>query len=444
LRVAIVGGGISGLALGERLAAEGADPVVLEAADAPGGKVRTERSGGFLLEAGPNGFLDREPATRELAARVGLQDALRPAAAEAERRWIFLRGRLRQVPARPPELLRTDLLPLSAKLRMALEVLTPRAPRGKDESIAEFGRRHVGARATRDLLGAMVVGIFAGDVEQLSLQSCFPRMVRLEAEHRSLVLAMKRLGRGGAPAGKLTTTEGGLSSYVDAVARRLGERVHTGAPVQRVRRGPEGFVLSLAGGELRADAVVITTPADAAAALLGPLDPALGELARSVPYAPVSVVHVAYPRSSVAHPLDGFGYLAPPHEHRPVLGVLFISSIFPFRAPPGHALFTVMVGGALRPAQAALPDAELLQVVRTELEQNVGASGEPSLTRVVRWDRAIPQYLVGHARKVEELDARLAAHAGLFVGGNAWRGVGFNDCIAAAAPLAASVLARPG
>lgn len=447
MRVAIVGGGISGLALAERLAAAGAEPLILEAEDRVGGKIATIEKDGFLLEAGPNGFLDQAPETVRLVERLG--PALLRAEPAAKKRWVHLRGKLREVPTGPGALLRSDILPPWAKARLALEPLLARRTQATDESIAAFGRRHLGRRATRDLLSAMVVGIFGGEAEALSLPACFPRMAALEAEHRSLVLAMKRLRAGGpAPGGQLTTAEGGLGALVQALADRLGGAVQRGVRVERIERVGAGVRLHTDGAagrqELEADAVAITAPADVAATLLGPHDARAAELAAGIPYAPMAVVHLAWPRERIAHPLDGFGFLHPPHEGRGILGALFISSIFPWRAPAGQALFTVMIGGAVAPERVLQSESDLVGLAVSELSGIVGARGSPSLAEVVRWERAIPQYLVGHLARRREIDARLANVDRIHLGGNAWGGVGINDCVAAAGPLAERIVRGRG
>lgn len=443
MRVAIVGGGISGLSLAERLAGMGAEPLVLEREARVGGRIATREKEGFLLETGPNGFLDSAPRTLELAERIGLSARLRRAGPEAKRRWLYLRGALRQVPSGPKDFLTSDILPLSAKLRLALEPFSRRA-RTPDESVASFGRRHLGARATRDLLSAIVLGIHAGDAESLSLPACFPRMAALEREHRSLVLAMRRLGRGGAPSGTLTNVEGGMGHLVQGLASRLGEAVRTGIAVDEIRRDGSSFVLAVsdAGGrhEIRTDAVAITTPAKEAARLVSPFEPVVAERALAIPYAPMAVVHVAWPRERIAHPLDGFGFLVPPHEGRKILGAIFVSTIFPWKAPPGQALFTVMIGGAVAPELARLPEPSLVDLAVSELSDIVGVAGSPTIAEVVRWDQAIPQYVVGHQALVDEVDRRMAEVEGMYLGGDAWKGIGINDCISAAEPLARRIL----
>ena len=459
-RVAIVGGGISGLALAERLRDGGVEPIVLEAEDRTGGKVQSTRKDGYVLEQGPNGFLDKEPAVRTLAERLGIVDTFRAATGAYGNRYLFSDGKLQVVPGSPGAFLKSEMLPWWAKARIGLELFTPRAKPGSDESIAQFGRRHLGARATSVMLGGMVLGIFAGDFEKLSLKSCFPRMAELEAEHRSLILAMAAIGRErkkqkqlppastgmGAPTGILTSVEGGLGRYVDTLARALGGDVHTGVRVERLIRGGAGggFTVCVsdhgARHELSADEVVLACPADETARLLEPLEPAAAGLSRGIPYAPVSVVHLSWPKLRVTQPKEGFGFLVPPRERRPILGAVIVHSIFPWRAPEGQTLYTVMIGGATRPDLAGLPPDELRRIAVAEVAPLVGAHGEPSLAEVVKWERAIPQYVVGHAARVAEIEARVAPLAGLHLAGNAWKGVSFNDCIANGAKLAERML----
>lgn len=458
-RVAIVGGGISGLALAERLRNGGVEPIVLEADGRAGGKVQTSVQDGFILEQGPNGFLDKEPATRALAERLGLTGSLRAATNAYGNRFLFTDGKLQAVPTSPPAFLKSELLPWWAKARIGLELFTPRARPGADESIAEFGRRHLGARATAVMLGGMVLGIFAGDVEKLSLKSCFPRMAELEAEHRSLILAMVKIGRErkrqhqlppastgvGAPTGILTSCEGGLGAFVQRLAQSLGTTLQTGVRAERLLRGGAGWTVAVsdrgARRELAVDEVVLACPADDAARLVEPFEPAAASLAAHIPYAPVAVVHLSWPRIRLSRPKEGFGFLVPPREGRPILGALLIHSIFPWRAPEGQTLFTVMIGGATRPDLAGLPVDDLKRLAIAEVAPLVGAAGAPSLAEVVKWERAIPQYVVGHAARVAEIEARLSPLTGLHLAGNAWRGVGFNDCIANAARLAERLLA---
>lgn len=445
MKTVVIGGGLSGLATAFGLLQRGQDVVLLEAGPDVGGTIRTSNEGGFLTESGPNGWLDKEPAMRRLIDALGLSAKVRPATGLAKERFVFWGGRLRKLPAKPTELLRSNLLPWHAKLRAAGELFTRRARPGLDESLASFGRRHLGNTVTALLIDAMQSGIFAGDVERLSLAAVFPRMAELEREHRSLILAMIRLQRErrraqqaapepSGPSGVLSSLEGGLQALVAALEARLESRVRTGARVTALARTANRWTVGLGAESLSTDRLVLATPAFVAAPLLSAIDPPLSDELAAIPYAPVAAVHVGFEREAIpSH--SGFGFLIPEREGRRILGTLFISSIFPWRAPEGRALFTVMVGGARHPDRVKLGDPELLTLVREELAATLGIVAEPLYTRIVRWDRGIPQYEVGHLARIERIEQRLATLPGLSLVGNAYRGVGMNDCVREAGRL---------
>ncbi|XXF79339.1 protoporphyrinogen oxidase [Myxococcaceae bacterium GXIMD 01537] len=449
MSIAIIGAGISGLSLAWGLRSRGRDVVLLEAGSRLGGNIHTRERDGFVLEAGPNSFLDKEPATRALAAALGLEGRIRAGDAAAKRRYLYTRGRLRLVPSSPPAFLRSDVLPLGARLRMVAELFSGRGPEGVDESIADFGRRHIGRGATQVLLDAVQTGIYAGDVEKLSVRSTFPLMVELERRNRSLILGAVRLQRerrkalpSGTPAlsGELSTFDGGLGVLVDALGRSLGDVARTGAAVEGLRRD-EGGGWRLAvrehgrTAELSASRVVLAVPAHVAAELLRPLDAGLAEQLESIAYAPMAVVHLGYAPGATPRP-DGFGFLVPSGERRRILGAIHASTVFPFRAEGGRVLYTCMVGGARQPELAGLDEGALAALAREELRVMAGVTAEPVLTEVIRWPRGIPQYNVGHGARVAAIDAALERWPGLTLTGNAYKGIGINDCIRNAGQLA--------
>jgi protoporphyrinogen/coproporphyrinogen III oxidase len=446
MKIAIVGGGLSGLSAAHGLARRGHDVVALEAADRAGGVLRTIDREGFLMEAAANGYLDREPATRELVAALGLSGRTRPAEAAAKLRFVFTRGALREIPLSPPKFMASDLLPLAARLRVAAELFSRRG-HGSDESIAQFGRRHIGRRATAVLVDAMQTGIFAGDVEKLSLPAAFPRMAELERKHRSLVVALIRMRRkqggeaaGPAPGGVLTSFQGGMQTLADALATSLGDRLRLRAPVRALRREGDRWTAQLDDGEVRADALVLASPSWVTASLLRPHAPEAAEMLEAIPHAAVNAVHLAF--RELKDPPRGFGFLVPSEENRRILGALFIHSFFPWRAPNGGALLTVMVGGARHPELAALDDAALTSVVREELRTMMGLEAVPAFVEIVRWKNGIPQYEVGHLARVAEIDARIRALSNVYLIGHAYRGVGVNECIKHGLRLAEQLASR--
>jgi len=442
-RTVIVGGGISGLSLGFWLLRQGRDVRVLEASSRAGGSVRTVAQDGFLFETGPHGFLDAEPAMQRLVEALGLTSELRPADEAAKKRYLFSGGALQAVPSSPPAFLQSQLLPWSAKLRVLAEPLSRRGE-SDDESLADFARRHLGARATALLVDALQSGIYAGDPERLSAKATFPKLVAMERAHRSLFLAMIRQKRSGAPrppgTHRLTSFRNGLSTLTDALSEQLGARLTLDARVERVERTGQGFRViagETSGSQtFEAEHLVLATPAHLAAPLLAPHSAPLAQALGGLTDAPLSVVHLCYREEALSRPLDGFGFLVPSVEGRRILGAIFVSSIFPERAKAGHAQLAVMVGGAKHRATAALDPAQLSGLAHEEVAAILGLRGAPALTRVTQWAHAIPQYDVGHAARLSQVDALVAGLPGLHLTGSAYRGVGLNDCVRSSNELA--------
>ncbi len=456
MSVVVIGGGLSGLALAWHLREAGADVTLYEGGPRLGGTLQTTARNGFLLESGPNGFLDQEPTVRQLAARLGLEERIRPAAPEATQRFIYTRGQLRAVPTTPPAFLGSDLLPLSARLRVLGELFSSRHEGGGDESLARFGRRHFGDVATTVLLDALQSGFYAGDVELLSAGATFPRLVELEREHRSLLLGLARSrqappsldgaldGGTGRLTGTLCSFEGGLGTLVDALGASLGPAARVDARVEALTPSDGGWrVLVRESGRLlerRVRHVVLAVPAHAAARLLRPLDVALARPRESITYAPLALVHLGFAPGTTPPP-EGYGFFVPAQEDRELLGALHISTLFPWRAEGGRVLYTCMLGGTRRPELVSLPEAELANLAREELHMLAGVVAPPVLTEVVRWKQAIPQYTVGHAERLARLEEQVARWPGLTLTGNAYQGVGMADCIRNAARLADRLLA---
>jgi oxygen-dependent protoporphyrinogen oxidase len=451
-RIVIVGGGLSGLSLAYRLEQRWAalEAVVLEQQTSVGGTISTLERDGFRIEAGPNGFLDTNPATRDLCLELGLADRLIPASEESSRnRFVLLGGHLHRLPNSFLSFLTTDVVSWTAKLNVLVERFRPRRVSAADESIDSFVRRRVGNELATTLADAFVTGIFAGDPKLLSVQAALPRLAAFERDHGSILRGMaaaRRQRKADAPpvtgastqrAGQMWSFREGLQVLVATLRQRLRGPVLSGVQVRRVQRQPEGWRVSGEGQEgWSADAVALTCPAWRQAELLADVDGELAAQVGSIPYNRVAVVALGYPAAAVPHRLDGFGYLSPQRERRDVLGVQWCSSIFPGRAPSGQVLLRALCGGWNRPEIVDWPDDHLLAAVRAELGQVLRIEAAPSLHQIVRWERAIPQYHVGHLDRVAWIEDRLLAHPGLYLGGNAYRGVAMNDCVEQAGRLA--------
>jgi oxygen-dependent protoporphyrinogen oxidase len=454
-RVVIVGAGISGLSLAYRLhqAAPGVEVTVLEADSRVGGKVWTESRDGFTVEVGPNGFLDSKPSTLDLAHDLGLADRLLPASeASARNRYLFLDDKLQPLPAGLLAFLRSPLLSLRGKLELLGEPFRARRRGRGPESVAAFVRRRAGREAADVLADALVTGIHGGDPALLDVRAAFPRLTALEAEHGSIVRGMIRAGkqkradaaaRGVPPArSRMWSLRDGLRMLVETLSDRLPALPLLGVRVRRVAPRPGGGWVVLGDGQdlWEADAVVLTCPADAQAEALADLDPRLAELVGGIAYNRIAVVALGYRAADVPRPCDGFGFIAPQHTRRDLLGVQWCSAIYPGRAPAGMVLWRALCGGWHRAEVVDWPDERLVAAVRAELRLAQGVTAAPAFVRVVRWDRAIPQYRIGHPERLAAIAARAARYEGLMLAGNAYQGVALNDCTAQAEILAQKLI----
>jgi len=453
-RALVIGGGISGLAtaylLREKAKAAGLELEVqlLEKEERFGGKIWSIKADGYLCEWGPNGFLDNKPQTLDLCRDLGADRQLLRSNDNARKRFIFTGGELERLPENGPMFLKSKLISWPGKLRLAMEPFIPQYSGQEDETLAAFGRRRLGDEALRKLIAPMVSGIFAGDPETMSLVSCFPRIAELEREYGGLIKAMVMLAKkkkkeiaegkvvssAAGPGGVLTSFREGIQELTDILAGKLGsDAISSGEGVEQVARGGSApYRVRTDRGELEADAVLLATPAFAAAAILRELAPGVSEVLDRIPYATMTVVCFGYEQERIARDLNGFGYLIPKEEGLSTLGTLWDSSIFANRAPAGKVLLRSMMGGACYPEYVKLPDAEVIRRVRADLKTAMGIEAEPSFVQIFRHEQAIPQYTVGHGQRLAALDDRRAAYPGLILTGNSYRGIGLNDCVAAA------------
>jgi len=463
MRIVVIGAGISGLSTAyalQRLAAEAdreIDIVVLEKEDRLGGKISSIKEKGYLCEWGPNGFLDNRPMTLELCERLGIEGRLLRSDDNARKRFIYAAGELHQLPENGPSFLKSGLISWPGKIRLACEPFIPARRGGDDETLAAFARRRLGQEALDKLIGPMVAGIFAGDPETMSLKSCFPRIYQLEQEYGGLIKAMVKLGKqkkaerkagkavasAAGPGGILTSFGRGIQELTDSVAEAFGGTVRIGAEVAAIAAKEGGFELRLTDGtRIDADRVVSAAPAHALAGMVAELDGGMADLLREIPYAPMNVVCFGYEREKIARDLNGFGYLIPRKEGRSILGTLWDSSIFPNRAPEGSVLLRSMMGGATNPAAVDFSETEVRARVMQDLKDIMGIGATPDFVRIFRHERAIPQYVVGHEQRLRALDERLKTYPGLFLTGNAFSGVGLNDCVRSSDETAERILSQ--
>ena len=449
MKVVVLGGGITGLSaafhIQEHARRTGAavELTVLEGEEHAGGHVRTLRDSDFIVETGPNGFLDREREShaRDLVHQLGLGLHLRESRPAARRRFVFHRGRLRLVPTSPLSVLWSDALSIPARLRLLLEPWARSAPQGVDESVFDFARRRLGREPAEVLVDTAVSGISAGDSRRLSLASAFPLMLEMERESGGLIRAM--VARHRQRPAQLVTLEGGMQTLIDELSARLGDRLRTGCAVSAIGRIANQWSLRLVdGGHLEADRLVLAIPAARAATLVEAFDPALARALGAIPFAGLAMVALAF-RQADAGPLDGYGYLVPRSEDFETLGVVWESSLFEGRAPRGTVLLRAMLGGALRPEVVERSESALIECARREIAKVMGVSTAPLKTWVRRFPGAIAQYELGHAARIERVRALAAAHPHLVLCGTSYDGVSFNSAVASAVNAVRSIMQGP-
>ena len=456
-RAVVVGGGIAGLAAAHRLQRlrPGREIVLVESRPRLGGTILTEQVGGFVIEGGPDSFLARKPRGVGLCEELGLGGRLIARESRDSRTYVRLGDDLHPLPAGLTGMIPTRLDALASSgilspdglARFALESQEPVALDDRDESIAAFVTRRMGREAYERLVEPLMSGIYAGDGEQLSLAATFPNLRQLEREHGSVTRGL--LASSGASADArppFLSLRGGMGELTAAIADRLTETtIVTGQSVTALRRGSgaAGYELLLAGGDsLAAEAVVLATPAYVTAELIASLDPELATAHAEIPYGSSALVTLAYPAAALSRPLDGYGYVVPRIEGSDVLACTWTSSKWEGRAPDGQALVRVYLGRFGRRDVTGDSDEELVAAAGGEIATTLGPATGPILSRVHRWPRGMPQYVLGSLERLAAIERRVADHPGLALAGAAYRGVGLPDCIASGEAAAERVAAR--
>ncbi len=448
MKIAVIGGGISGLSTAFYLKRGGAAVKVFEKGERLGGKMRTVYEEGYIVETGPNGFLDGKPYTLNLVKALGIDEELYPSSDKSRKRFIYVNGKLVRLPEDPISFILSSILSPRGKLRLIGELFVPPKRDSQDETLAQFARRRLGEEALNRLLDPMVAGIFAGDPERMSLKAAFPAIYRLEKEYGGLIKGLigkikeskgKSSSGPAGPGGKLTSFKRGVSQLIEALESELKENVETGVS-PKLRKEGEKWIVETKKGSEEFDAVVMSTPSYSAAEILSEVDEEISNLLFQIEYSPISVVALGFEKEGLGHDLDGFGFLVPREEGRKILGALWDSSVFPNRAPKGKALIRVMIGGARQPELALKSPKELVKIAVEELIEIMKIRRAPEFIKVFRHERGIPHYTLGHSERVERIFSRARKIGGLYFCNNAYTGVGVNDCTKAAQETAEEIL----
>jgi oxygen-dependent protoporphyrinogen oxidase len=472
MRVAIIGGGIAGLAAAyelEKARGAGADVeyTLFETRERLGGSLASETVNGVVLERGPDSFLSEKPAGAELCRELGLTDQLTPSNDANRKTYIVVKNRLVSLPDGLMFLIPTKLVPTAlsglfspaTKIRMALELLHPPRPSGQDESVAALVKRHFGQEAVDRLADPLLSGIYGGDATQLSARTVLPKLVEMETEYGSLTrgmlaahrqmrarMAARSVGTNGAapahggelravPRSIFTTLKGGLQQLVDALEAKLNPKwVRKSTAVSALERVGNGWRVRLAGDDAIYDAVIVASPAWAAGGLLAATDAALGDELSAIPYSSSITVNLVFDEAQLGRLPDGFGFLVPAVEGRAMLACTFVHRKFVGRTPVGKAVLRAFLGGQKNEALLDQSDEVLVATVRRELSEIlglrvVGPHIPAEAVQVSRWRRAMAQYSVGHQERMKRVKELVAALPGLRLAGNAYDGIGIPDCI---------------
>lgn len=443
----IIGGGITGAALLHRLCLRGEDVLLLEAADRIGGVVRSRRTpAGVLEECGPNSTMLGGGELEELIDELGLADEVVCADPRARNRYVVRKGRLVPTPLGPASFLLSHLLSFAGKIRLLREPFVPARTGDEDESVASFISRRLGRDVLDYGIDPFVSGVYAGKVEDLSVESAFARLRSLEHDHGSLARGMVARMRAARKSHTTGKRAGGMISFregMEALPRRIqerwGDRIRVKSAVTSLVRTEDGWIVLTAHESFIASRVVIATPATVAARMLGTFNERLGLELRSIPYAPVASVTSLYRREDITHPLDGFGCLVPTIEHRRILGIVFLSTLFSGRVPEGMVAVRTLIGGARNRSAAYLSDIELESLCYDEHRELLGAMARPVETSIYRWSAAIPQYNIGHRSILASVEVAEHCTPGLFFAGNYRDGISVGDCVRHAFELAAKL-----
>ena len=464
MRVAIVGGGISGLTTAYFLqeakkSGVNIECTVIESASKLGGNIQTENTEGFVIEAGPDSFLTLKPQALDLCEKLGLSDKLVGPNPARSKVYVLVGGKLRTlpegltsgVPTKIKPFLASKLISPWGKLRMLFEVLVSRRKDQSDESLANFIKRRLGTEALRKIAEPLMAGIYAGDAESLSMKTNFPQLQKLEQEHRSLILGMMSSKRHTTPHNvaphkpMFMTIKGGLHVMVDALISQLGNStVMTQTRLVKLKRpssGEKGYNLEFNNGRsIEADCVVLATPAYATADILDELSPLASSILRTIPYVSTATVALVYNTASVPNVLDGSGFVVAPMDRRKITACTWVSSKWPTHAPSERVLVRGFVGRAGDEEILRKSDEEIIRIIESELGVILGISASPLLKRINRFERGLPQYNLGHVEKLAKLDEALQSLPGVFLVGAAYRGVGLPDCVRQGQMISAKIM----
>lgn len=438
-RIVVIGAGISGLATAFQLQQAGLDVTVLEKNNQPGGAMDSRNIDGYLVDFGPNSGLETSPVIRKLVDDIGLSDEMIYANQEGNKRYILRDNKLNALPTSPPAFFKSKLFSTKAKIRLMKEPFVGKSKDGYYQSISEFVSRRLGQEFLDYAINPFVAGVYAGDPDKLSVKSAFPKLYALEEKYGGLIKGMikgakerKKRNEESKQNAKMFSFKNGMQAFPITLAAKINN-VKYGCSVNSVEKSENGYSLSYnQDGQdfnLETDMILSTIPAYVAAGLFGELDENVKTHLNEIYYPPVMVYYLGFNKSDILQPLDGFGYLIPKLENKKYLGALWSSVIFNDRAPENLASFTIFIGGARSPELFGGNEEDLLKDVTEDFKKTMGISADPVFKTKRFWNRAIPQYNIGHIEHENYFEKFEKENPGIFLSGNYRGGISVGDCL---------------
>ena len=442
------------MSIAYRLKKAGLDILLVEKSARVGGALLTEEIDGFLVDCGPNSTLETSPEIGNFIAEIGLQDRRIYANASANQRFILKNGDLVALPMNPLQFLASRLFSIKAKLRLLAEPFISSAPDELEETIAEFVTRRLGKEFLDYAINPFVAGIYAGDPARLSVRSATAKLYALEKNYGSLIKGAikgakerKKIPETSKTKARLFSFQNGMSELANTLAKILTNNIQKNSILDRIElptASRDFYTLGISQKtektKIEAKSLIFATPAHVTAGYLESIDKSLSAKLQGITYPPVAVVFFGFKKRVPCRPLDGFGFLVPRVENRRILGTIWNSAIFPNRAPEGGFCLTTFIGGMRQPDLLQRDDPELGELVFDELKDLMQLQEKPDVLRIKRWEKAIPQYELGHQNRINEIEKLETEHPGIFISGNFRNGISVGDCIVQSKNLASKIV----
>lgn len=438
--IGIIGGGISGLTAAFLLKKRGFDVTLFDKSERVGGNIQTIEIEGFLIEYAANSLL-KSPRLVDLIRELNLDAEVLAADAKAKNRYVLQNGKLRPLPMTIAKMAFGDFFSTRAKLRLLKEPFI-KSKSNETESVAAFFERRLGREIVEKAADPFISGIYAGDPEKLSIKAAFPRLFEMEKSHGNLLLGAFRSKTEKADKNfpRTFSFKNGVQTLTDRLRENLGESVKTNTGILNIEKKSDGkwLVKTDSGEAVEAvfDCLIVSTPAESAAALIENLDKNLSNQLKNIYYPPVAMVFFGVKKEFLQHKLDGFGFLIPGSEKRKILGTIWNSAVFAGRAPDGYHLLTTFVGGARNPQIFEKTDEEIFEIVFEELKEILGLQEKPDFMHIKRWRKAIPQYKIGYEKIENAIENFQRENRGIYFCSNFYKGISVGDCVKNAYALA--------